>query len=62
MSMPNLEQQVAFALFTADTGDASFPGWLAFKNKDKYERMARVAIRIVSVEFAIVCSASSGGG
>lgn len=45
--MLDLEDAVAFALFTADTGDASRRGWDAFANKDKYQRMARVAMHVI---------------
>lgn len=36
-------EELAFKLFTADTGDASRAGWEAFANKDRYMRLANVA-------------------
>lgn len=36
-------EELAFKLFTADTGDASRAGWDAFENKDRYMRLANVA-------------------
>ncbi|MCK1585506.1 hypothetical protein IVB03_39620 [Bradyrhizobium sp. 168] len=44
------EDELAFRLFTADTGDASRLGWAAFGNRDKYERMARVAIQFLRTD------------
>jgi hypothetical protein len=36
-------EAMAFAMFTADTGDASSAGWKTFGNKDRYIRMAMAA-------------------
>jgi hypothetical protein len=41
------EDELAFRLFTADTGNASRVEWNIFGNRDKYERMARVAINFI---------------
>lgn len=50
--MFDLEDAVAFAMFTADTADASRRGWEAYPNRDKYQRMARVAIRVVEANMS----------
>ena len=42
------EDEVAFSLFTADTGNASRVDWNLFGNRDKYERMARAAINRIN--------------
>jgi hypothetical protein len=34
-------------MWTADTGNASRIEWNVFQRKDKYLRMARVAIRVI---------------
>lgn len=38
------EEEVAFRLWTADTGNASRIEWNVYGNRDKYQRMARAAI------------------
>lgn len=45
-------EAMAFAMFTADTGEASVAAWKAFPNKDRYMRMANAAywIAISTVE------------
>jgi hypothetical protein len=45
--MDDLEDAVAFAIFTAHTGDVSRAGFEA-ANRDIYLRMARAAIRAVA--------------
>lgn len=45
--MDNEEDALAQKLFTADTGRASLIEWANFGNRDKYERMARVAINFL---------------
>jgi hypothetical protein len=41
------EDELAFRLFTADTGNASRVEWNMFGNRDKYERLARVALNFI---------------
>jgi hypothetical protein len=41
------EDELAFRLFTADTGNASRIGWNLFENRDKYERLAKVALNFM---------------
>jgi hypothetical protein len=36
--------EVAFVMWTAETGNASRQDWNLFEAKDKWERMARAAI------------------
>lgn len=39
------ENEIAFALWTVETGNASRADWDREQNKDKFLRMARMAIR-----------------
>ncbi len=48
--MFNEKDELAFRLFTADTGNASRVEWNMFGNRDKYERMARVAIDFIRLD------------
>lgn len=48
--MPSLEESVAFAIWTAATGNASYDDWLIFSSRDKFMRMARAAIRVIAEE------------
>lgn len=41
------EEEVAFAIWTADTGNASRIEWNVFQRRDKYLRMARAAINVI---------------
>jgi hypothetical protein len=41
------EDELAFRLFTADTGNASRVEWNMFGNRDKYERLAKVALNFI---------------
>lgn len=45
-------EAMAFAMFAADTGEASLAAWKAFPNKDRYMRMANAGywIAIDTVE------------
>jgi hypothetical protein len=47
--MDDLEDAVAFAIFTAHTGDVSRAGFEA-ADRDTYLRMARAAIRAVATD------------
>jgi hypothetical protein len=47
--MDDLEDAVAFAIFTAHTGDVSRAGFEA-ADRDTYLRMARAAIRAVATK------------
>lgn len=42
--MLNEVDEIAFVMWTAETGNASRREWEAFDKKDKWERMARAAI------------------
>lgn len=44
------EDELAFRLFTADTGNASRVGWNMFGNRDKYERLAKVALNFIRLD------------
>ena len=53
------EDEVAFRLFTADTGNASRIDWNMFGNRDKYERMARVSINFILERYGANTSAAA---
>lgn len=42
------EEEVAFRIFTADTGNASRDGWEASRDKDHYRRFARAAMNFLA--------------
>lgn len=46
--MEDQENELAFRLFTVETGNASRIYWNVYRNKDKYQRMARVAINYLA--------------